>query len=98
MLSFIAVIITIGASWFGFETARRFVRDRLRYVEAAQRPVAPLIAAAGAIVLATPVAWVLPLIGTGSALIFGMGVGMGVSAGARDIRRGTHLPPGTGSY
>ncbi len=98
MLSFIAVLMTVGASWFGFETARRFVRDRLRYVDAAQRPVAPFLAAAGAVVLATPVVWLLPLVGSGTALIFGMGVGMGVSAGARDIRRGTHLPPGTGSY
>jgi len=31
--------------------------------------------------------WLLPLVGTGTALLFGLGVGAGVSSGARDIRK-----------
>jgi hypothetical protein len=37
--------------------------------------------------VAAPVVWLLPLVGGGTALLFGGGVAMGVAAGARDIRK-----------
>jgi hypothetical protein len=45
------------------------------------------------VALATPIVWLLPLVGGGTALLFGGGVAMGVSAGARDIRK--RLPGGS---
>lgn len=87
MFSLIALAFTTAAVLFGYFAARGFTKERLRYVDAAQKASAPVIAAVGAFLIALPVVWVLPLIGTGTALLFGAAVGAGVSAGARDIRK-----------
>lgn len=82
-------VITAG----GYYQAREFVRRKLRFVSAVQSPTAPVMAGAAAAVVAAPVMWVLPLVGAGTALLFGVGVGAGVAAGAKRVRRG-ELPPG----
>ena len=64
------------------------MRARLRYVDAVQKPVAPVIAGVVGALLAAPVVWLLPFVGTGTALLFGASVAVGVAAGAKDIRRG----------
>jgi hypothetical protein len=46
------------------------------------------MAGVAAAILAAPVVAILPVLGTGSALIFGAGVGTGVSMGAREARDG----------
>lgn len=74
----------IGA---GYVKARRFVRDRLRFVDAVQRRSAPLLAGTAAAVAVAPVVWLVPVIGGGTALLFGAGVGLAVSHGAKDARR-----------
>lgn len=84
-----SVLATLG----GYFKARQFVRDRLRFVDAAQTPRAPVAAGAVAALAAGPVVWLLPVIGVPTALIFGVGVGWGVHHGQRDIRR-RQLPPG----
>jgi hypothetical protein len=86
----------LAASVGGHVASRRFVRERLRFVDAAQKRRAPWIAGFGAAVVAAPVVALLPFIGAGTALLFGLGVGSGVAIGARDIRRGTgyELPAG----
>lgn len=89
MIEYIALAATIGATVAGHVGARRFVRERLRFVDAVQRRRAPWIAGAAALLLAVPFAWALPLVGFGSALLFGAAVGTGVAYGARDVRRGT---------
>jgi hypothetical protein len=89
MLGLIGLSITIAAVIIGYMNSRRFVRTRLRYVEAAQRWTAPLLAGLGAAIIATPFAWLLPLVGSGTALLFGVAVGTGVAHGARDVKRGT---------
>ncbi|HEY9448425.1 MAG TPA: hypothetical protein VIQ60_01690 [Gemmatimonadaceae bacterium] len=89
MLGLIGLSITIAAVILGYMNSRRFVRTRLRYVEAAQRWTAPVLAGLGAVLVATPVAWLLPLVGSGTALLFGIAVGTGVAHGARDVKRGT---------
>ena len=86
MLDFIAFAATIIATAGAFVTARRFVRDRLRYVDGAQSIRGALIAGLVAWAIAMPITWMLPLVGAGTALLFGLGVGFGVRAGARDIR------------
>ncbi len=75
----------------GYAAARRFVRERLRFVDAVYRPAAPLVAGGVAAVAAAPVAWILPFIGGGAALLFGAAVGYGVARGRKDLKR---LPPG----
>ena len=76
----------------GFVVSRSFVRRRLRFVDAMQRPSVPLIAGAAATVVALPVT-LLPIVTLGTAVAFGIGVAGGVASG----RSGgpPPLPPGT---
>jgi hypothetical protein len=87
VLTLISLAIAIAAALVGYVEARSFVRNKLRFVDAAQSFFAPLIAGVGAAIIAAPIVWLLPLVGTGTALLFGLGVGVGVSAGAREIRK-----------
>ena len=48
MFSFIAMLIAVLAVVMGYSGARRFVRDRLRYVDGAQKGTAPASANDGA--------------------------------------------------
>jgi hypothetical protein len=70
-------------------SARRFVRNRLRYVDAVQKSFVPWAAGGAAFLLGALIAPVLPLIGIGTAITAGLAVGSGVAAGAKDIRQGT---------
>ena len=94
MFGLIALALALGASWFGYGAARRFVRERLRYVEAALTPGAAILAGVGAAVLLTPLAWLLPLVTGGTAIAFGLGVGLGARAGASDVKRGYQISDG----
>ena len=78
-------VITLGVSfiisWIGYGAARRFVRERLRYVDAAMKPAAPVIAGFLALLVALPlvslVHWIPVLgwvVGGGTALVFGVSV------------------------
>lgn len=91
MFQFVASIATLAiaatATAFGYWQARQFTQNKLRYVDAVHKASIPVLVGVAAVVVATPVVWILPLVGTGTALLFGGGVAMGVAAGARDIRR-----------
>jgi hypothetical protein len=76
----IGLIVTAAALVGGFVVARDFVRRRLRYVDAVQRPSAPLIAGAAAAIVALPVA-LLPIVTIGTAVALGVGVAGGVASG-----------------
>jgi len=54
--------------------------------------LAPIVAGIGAALIAAPIVWLLPLVGTGSAIAFGLSVALGVAAGNKEVRRS--LPPG----
>jgi len=71
----------------GYVKTRAFVRDRLRFVDAAHTARAPFIAGTVATLAAAPVVAVLPIIGAGTALAFGASIGLGVARGSRDARR-----------
>jgi len=92
MFGLLALAASIALAAIGYTQARAFVRGRLRYVDAAQAGLAPILAGLGAAVLASPVVALLPIIGAGTAVAFGVSVGVGVANGQRDIRRA--LPPG----
>jgi hypothetical protein len=84
ILSFLA---TMALATIAFTQARNFVTRRLRYVDAVQTAIAPIVAGLGAAVVALPIVALLPLVGAGTALSVGFGVGAGVAAGAREVRR-----------
>lgn len=88
MIELIALAGSGAAAFFGYVKTRGFVRGRLRYVDKVQKPVAPVVAGTVAAVAAAPVVWALPIIGTGAAVVFGVAVGLGTRAGARDVRAG----------
>ena len=92
MFGLLALAASTAATFFGYTQARAFVRERLRFVTAAQSGWAPILAGGGAMLLAAPIVALLPLVGTGTAIAFGLSVGIGVLNGQRDIRRA--LPPG----
>jgi hypothetical protein len=79
------VLITIAAGIAGFVLARSFVRRRLRFVDAVHSPVAPLIAGCAAALVAWP-AVLLPLVTLTTAVVFGIGTGIGTASGARALR------------
>jgi len=70
----------------GYFPSKKFVKDRLRFVDAAQNPAVPVVAGAVAAVVVSPLA-ALPVITLGTAALFGIGVGFGVRSGVRAIRR-----------
>jgi hypothetical protein len=70
-------------------STRRFVRNRLRYVDAVQKNLAPWAAGGIAFGVGALLVPVLPFVGLGTALTAGFAVGSGVAAGAKDIRQGT---------
>ena len=88
MLELIGIGIAGAASVYGHLKSRRFVRRRLRYTSVVEKPGLGIAAGVAAAVLAAPIAGILPLIGTGTALLFGAGVGTGVSMGAKEAREG----------
>lgn len=91
MFEFIGGIIGMGitgaAAFGGYVQARKFVRDRLRFVDGAHKPAAKFVAGAAATAVAVPIVWALPIIGAGTAIAFGVSVGLGVSHGSKDHHR-----------
>jgi hypothetical protein len=77
---FLWLAVTAAALVGGFVLSRNFVRRRLRYVDALQKPSAPLIAGAAAAAIMLPVA-ALPIVTIGTAVAFGVGVASGVASG-----------------
>jgi hypothetical protein len=82
----IGMAAAAGAAGFGYFQSKSFVARRLRYVDAAQSPAAPLVAGVAATAIAAPVVWVLPIVGAGTAIVFGIATGFGTRAGVKRIR------------
>ena len=92
MFALLAFALSTAAVIIGFTQAKDFVSRRLRYVDAARSSLAPVVAGIGAGLVALPIVWMLPFVGVGTAVAFGLSVAMGVAAGNKDVRRS--LPPG----
>lgn len=88
MLELIAAGILGVASHQG---TKDFVRRRLRYTDLVEKPGIGLFSGAAATVVAAPVVAFLPIVGATTAILFGVGVGTGVSIGARHARN-RYLP------
>ncbi len=78
--SIVAIVLHSGT--------RRFVRNRLRYVDAVQKGSAPWLAGAAVFLASLVIVPILPFVGIGTAIAAALAVGSGVAAGARDIRQG----------
>jgi hypothetical protein len=84
----IEMIIALGLGGFGYFKTRRFVRERLRFIDAVQKPVAPVVAGVGTAVATGVVVAVLPFIGGLTIpVLAGLGIGVGLSHGAKDSKR-----------
>lgn len=86
MYATLALLLAAAAGLGGYLLAKRFVGRRLRFVDAVRSPWAPWIAGAAATVAASPLA-LLPVVGSTTALVFGIGVGLGTASGVRTVRR-----------
>lgn len=93
MLDLIGLVAAGAITATGYYKTRDFVRRRLRFVSAVQRPAAPVVAGVGAAAVAAPMVALLPVVGVGTAVLFGVGVGAGVAAGVRHLRGGRHFLP-----
>jgi hypothetical protein len=87
VFEFIAFVGTTAVTVIGYVQARAFTANKLRYVDAVHRMSVPIMAGVGAACVAAPVVWILPIVGAGTAVLFGAGVAAGVASGAREIRK-----------
>ncbi len=94
MIEILVLGAAVGGIGAGYVRVRRFVRERLQFVEGVQRRGVPLAVGTVSAVAIAPVMWLLPVVGTGAAIMFGAGVGLGVAHGARDIRTRSYLQTG----
>lgn len=97
IFSTIAFIIAAVAAVFGYSAARKFVRDRLRYVEGAHKVTTPIIAGIGAYLIALIIVGFLPIVGIGTAISFALSVALGTAAGSREVKSGNLPYLGSGS-
>jgi hypothetical protein len=68
----------------GYLASKDFAKRKLRFVDAVHAKPAPWVAGAAAAILAAPVVWVLPLIGAGTAVALGAGVGLGIRSAQKE--------------
>ncbi len=85
MFELIALGVAGGLAVYGHLKSRDFSRRRLRYTRVAENPgVSGIVAGVGVALVATPVVALLPIVGAGTAIALGAGVGSGVAMGSRD--------------
>ncbi len=87
MLTLLTLGIAAAAGILGHTRARSFVGRRLRFTSLVEKPYLGVAAGVAAAVIASPVAALLPLVGAGTAIVFGAGVGTGAALGAKDAKR-----------
>ncbi len=79
-----------AAAAYSYIKSRKFVRSKLRFVDAIQNPAVPLVVGVGTAVAASALSF-LPIITVGTGLLVGLAVGAGVLHGSKDVKR---LPSG----
>lgn len=85
MTALIALAVAIAAAYLGHSRTRAFSRRRLRYTRVAERPgTSGFVAGIGTALVAAPFTAFAPIIGAGTAMALGLGVGTGLTKGVRD--------------
>src|SRR2546428_11694600 len=99
MIIGLGLLVGAAALGGGFVSARNFVRRRLRYVDAVQRPAAPVVAGLAATAIALPPALLPGVTGAAPGAVGGGGgSGGGGGRGAPPPQTNPHpplTPPGT---
>ena len=88
MLEIIGMAAAGVAAVAGHVKSKDFVARRLRFTSFVENPAIGVIAGVGAALIAAPVVALVPFVGAGTALAFGVGVGTGVAMGASRARSG----------
>ncbi|MDH5643803.1 MAG: hypothetical protein OEY63_06345 [Gemmatimonadota bacterium] len=85
----IELLIALGLGGYSYMQSRKFVREKLRFVDAAHKPGTAVVAGVAAGVAVGVVAAIpfVPFVGGATAVLAGCGVGFGVSKGSKDTRR-----------
>ncbi len=89
MFEIIGIAATGAAGVAGYLTSKDFTQKKLRFVDAAHKPGAAIVAGVVAAVVAAPIVWLLPIVGAGTAIVLGAGVALGV----KSAQRSRHLLP-----
>jgi hypothetical protein len=84
---FLWILITGVAAIGGYTLTKRFVQQRLRYVDAVQKRYVPQLSGALAAGAALPLVGLLPIVGVPTAILFGIGVGTGVAHGRKEFKQ-----------
>ncbi|MEO5798187.1 MAG: hypothetical protein ABIZ70_09900 [Gemmatimonadales bacterium] len=88
MFGLVSLVITAAAGLFMFGLAREFVRNKLRFVDAVKSPIAPWMAGFAVLIVAAPIAALLPLVTGFTAAIAGLATGLGTASGVKALKRG----------
>ena len=88
MLGIIGVAAATTSAVVGHIKSKDFVARRMRFTSFVENPAIGVIAGVGAALIAAPVVALIPFVGAGTALAFGVGVGTGVTVGASRARSG----------
>jgi hypothetical protein len=86
-MEWIWLALTGGATAYGYIQTRRFVRKKLRFVDAVKNPAIPIAVGAVVGIAAMPLGAILPIVTKVSGLLVGAGVGLGVRSGVKDHKR-----------
>ena len=82
------LILALGLGGFGYFKTRKFVRERLRFVDVVQRPAAPVAVGVATGLAAGLAVFVLPFVGGLTIpILAGLGIGVGVRHGAKDSKK-----------
>jgi len=84
MFAIIGMAAAAAAGIGGYAATKDFAKRKLRFVDVVHSRPAPWIAGGVAALLAAPVVALLPIVGAGTALLFGAGVGLGVRSAQKE--------------
>ena len=87
MFGLLGLGIAAAAGIVGHMRARSFVGRRLRFTSLVEKPYLGVAVGVTATVVASPLVAVLPVVGVGTAIVFGTGVGTGAALGAKDAKK-----------
>ena len=88
MLGLIGMGLVGAATVFSHVKSRQFVRKRMKFTSFVEKPGLGVAAGVVTAVALAPVVWVLPVVGAGTAMLIGAGVGSGVAIGAKEATGG----------